>query len=159
MEKSSQPVDKNVEFQENLDSIQKKIEELKSEKKLIISEIENNLKSWCKKWFSILFGGLSIIGIISFIIMFVKINTFITDSITKKFAEPSIKQTLTEVAQNKAGEIIIEKLNPEISNAKVTISNDINSFSLTLKEFERKYGSQLSKLNEEYLYINHRNQV
>jgi hypothetical protein len=165
MNDDSRPINNEAEeiYKRSLDSIKREVDELKSEKKAIVADIEKNIKSWCKKWLVLIFGSLSLLGSISIIRLYHEVEKkseeFITKSITDKFAEPSINQTLNKTAQDKAGEIIEEKLNPEINNAKITIANDINSFNKELQQFKNIYNSKLKNLTGEVGYINSRNKL
>ena len=73
------------------------------EKRNVISSLKNEIRSevfgWLNRWKLIIVGGLSVCSIIGFIIMCWQVYAwvrresaiYITDSITKKFAEPNIQ--------------------------------------------------------------------
>ena len=151
------------EIQTKIKSLDSKVGELDKDKNEIISSIKHETKSGIKKWISYWIGG----GILSLIIMYLTIYTLvitksathITNSIKEKFAEPKINQTLTEVEQNQAKQIIENNLNPAIQKANSSISEKIESFDKGLQEFKNKYDSQLKILAEEVEYLKKRNEL
>jgi hypothetical protein len=88
-----------------------------------------------------------------------KSEEFVTNSITVKFAEPQISQTLNDVAENQAQKIIRKTLNPSIQKATTSINHKIESFDKDLQEFKKEYDSELRTLSKEVEYLKNRNIV
>jgi len=151
------------EIQYKINSLSSTVDELHQEKNEIISSIERKTISGIKKRFSFWIGG----GILSLILMYFTISYLVTsksadyiaNSITEKFAEPKIAQTLNEVAQNQAQKIIENNLNPAIQEATSSVNQKIEIFDKDLQEFKYKNYLELKKLAKEVGYFKNRNEV
>lgn len=143
--------------------IEKNIDELKAEKESIVSEVKTDIKKWYKKWAKYIIGGFSVLTIYALFQIYDNVKNksedFITDSITQKFAEPEIKNTLNEVAVNQAQKIIENNLNPSIQEATTYVNGKIESFEKDLQKFKDKYDSELKTLAKEVDYLKNRNVV
>lgn len=159
--------DINDEYLKNLSSEVKKIEEdieqLKTKQKDIVSGIKTDIKKWYRKRATFIIGGFSLLTIYALFQIYTNVITksqeFIANSITLKFAEPKITNTLNEVAENQAQKIIENNLNPAIQKATSFVNQKIESFQKDLQEFNKKYDSELEKLVKEVDYIKNRNNV
>jgi len=130
----------------------KKIDELKND---IVKTLQKKLWGWFLVGLAVLGGvtGLSLWGIKC------KTEQIVINRITKQFEEPKIQEILKSVAESKAKEIIENRLNPEIENAKLTVNQKINSFEEDLTQFKEKYDIELTKLAKEIEYIKNRNEI
>lgn len=153
------PEDLNVELRE----ISKNIAQLNQDKEKIITDIKTDIKSWCKKYCGYIFGGFSLLTIFALYQIYStvidKSTEVITNSITVKFAEPQITQTLKDVAENQAKEIIENHLNPGIQKATSTVNQKIDLFDKDLQEFNNTYSLELKKIAKEVEYIKNRNML
>lgn len=150
-------------FSSELQKINTNINLLKQEKGNIVEGIKKDIKSWYKKWYSWTIGGFSLLTLYALFQIYINVvhksEEFITKSITQKFAEPQINNTLNKVAENQAQEIIENNLNPAIQRATTSVNQKIESFEKDLDEFKEKYDSELKKLNKEVGYLQNRNIV
>jgi hypothetical protein len=80
---------------------------------------------------------------------------YIISSITQKFAEPNIQNTMRSVASKEAKSIIEEKVNPAAENAK----QQITSFQTYLSVLEKKYEGQYLQLAQEVGKLENRNRL
>lgn len=152
-----------IRINEEINKLSAKVTELNQEKNKVIDYITSNTIKGIKKWTYYWIGG----GIISQILMYftifhqvtTKSSEHISNSIKNKFAEPQITQTLNDVADNQAKEIIESKLNPAIEEATLTVNKKINSFEIGLQQFRDKYDTELARLSKEVEYLKNRNMV
>jgi hypothetical protein len=139
------------------------VEQLKEEKENVIISTKKDIKSWCKKCSLLIFGGWSILTVISLISIYFgvknKTETFITKEITQKFAEPQIALTFTSVAENEAKKIIEDRLTPAIKVANQSVSEKLISFENSLQEFKDTYDIELKKLTVEVEFLKSRNEI
>jgi len=139
----------------------------KKEKQEILNQIKCEVKSeilkWAKKWGSIV---LVVVGILAFIGISVSLfsiynqvtdnsSKFITELINKQFSMPNVESTLKNVAEKEAKTIITEHVQPEIEKVK----EEVNSFELFLKDFQKKYDAELTKITQEVYFISKRNEI
>ena len=133
------------------------------EKRNVISSLKNEIRSevfgWLNRWKLIIVGGLSVCSIIGFIIMCWQVYAwvrresaiYITDSITKKFAEPNIQNTLQEVASQEARTIIQSEVQPEAEEAKrqtAVFENYLNQMEVKFDAEYKNLADQVSRLAE-----------
>ena len=150
------------ELKEDLKSIENKVKELDFDKNNVIDSIKNESTKWFKKWFKIIFGSLSVIGVLSIVIMWFQIyktvrnksETYITDLITVQFSEENIKQTLIGVANDKAKDIIVQEVKPAVDSVK----NEINTFKTYLDESGKDISLKYDNLNSEIDMLKKRNE-
>ncbi len=151
------------EIEEKIKNLSSTMTELNQDKKEIVSYIETKTKGGIKKWFRKYIGGgilsLIIMGITIYFSVIAKSTKYITNSITDKFAEPKIEETLKEVAKNQANIILENSLNPTIQEALLSVDQKIGLFDIDLQEFKKQYDQELKMLAQEVEYIKNRNEV
>ena len=130
----------------------KKIDELKND---IIKTLQKKLWGWFLVGLAVLGGvtGLSLWGIKC------KTEQIVIDRITKQFEEPKIQAILKEVAEKTAKDIIDNRLDPEIQDAKTTVNQKIGLFEADLQQFKDTYESEIERLSSEVEYIKTRNDI
>lgn len=122
-------------------------------------EIRNEVFGWLKRWRLFIIGGLSVCSIIGFIgicyRIYVRVRhesaAFIVTSITEKFAEQNIKDTLQSVASQEARTIVQNEVQPEAEKAKRQIAVFENYLNQMEVKFDAEYKSlaeQVSKLEK-----------
>lgn len=123
----------------------------------IKEDVRKEVFRWLNKWKLYIIGGFSIASIFGFIIMChyiyktVTKNTakFISNSVAVKFAEPTIKQTLNDVAMNQAKVIIEKEVNPGIKQIKQYIEKELTSFNEYINDFKTQSEEEYNVLNNE----------
>ncbi len=111
------------------------------QEKYIISKI------WKKHW-KFLFGGFSILTIISVaLLVFALIKAYtagtvylektLVNNISKEFEQPRIKQTIEEVAKSEARDVITNQVNPIVENFRAQIEK-VKPPTLSLSSRETK---------------------
>lgn len=151
------------DLQNKIENLSAKVNELDKEKNNIISHVESKTISGIKKWISYWIGGGILSLLITYVTIYLLVTTksadYIVNSIKEKFAEPEITQTLNEVAQNQAHQIIENNLTPAIKKATSSIMLKIESFDKNLQEFNDKYDLELKKIAKEVEHFRNRNEV
>ncbi|MFA5118775.1 MAG: HEAT repeat domain-containing protein [Candidatus Omnitrophota bacterium] len=151
-----------------------KLEEMENEKELLVNNerrIANNIfqKTWNKLikviWFWIgvivvLWGfavGLSLREIYKNVVNVTKNQ--IIELITKQFEEPRIRQTLTEVANTEAEDILANQVRPEIDSFKEGINKELDSVKRFSEDLKTKYTIDYNTFNLEVAKLKDRNRL
>jgi len=129
--------------------LQGNIEQLKQKQENIVSDIKEDIKKWYKRYTAYAIGSFSLLTILALFQIYTNVKNkseeFITKSITLKFAEPKIADTLNEVAKTQAKEIIETHLNPAIQK---TIKEVLKSKEKTIEINEiSQLGSRINWRN------------
>lgn len=126
-------------------------------------EIRNEVFGWLKRWRLFIIGGLSACSIIGFIgicyQIYVRVRhesaAFITTSITEKFAEQNIKDTLQSVASHEAQTIIQNEVQPEA----VKVKKQITTFENYLNQMELQFNNEYKSLADQVSTLKKRNEL
>lgn len=88
-----------------------------------------------------------------------KVKDFTAETISKKFAEPSIEATFLSVAENQARQILTGQVQPTVSEMKQTLQEETLKFMLELDNLRSKFEGEFEKLNREVQVLDDRNQL
>jgi len=147
----------------SLENLQRDKELLTNNEKRISNTISEMTWGKLKRRTWKIIGVTSILAIISLWQLYNHAISFankrIEDLITKQFDEPRIKQTLTEVANTKAEDILMKQIRPEIDNLKAEINKELGSVKELAEDLKTKYAADYSSFNLEVVKLKDRNRL
>ena len=115
-------------------------------------------KLW-RRLLKYLFGSFSIIGIISVVMIILAVvkayrggtlhfETMLIDRISQEFKEPRIRQTIQQVAENKAQELMLSNIEPEVEKFKNEIQSSLTGVQNKADRIEKVLSESQSTLED-----------
>lgn len=111
------------------------------QEKYIVSRI------WKRHW-KFLFGGFSVLTVISIVFLAIALleayksgtahlEKTLVDRVSKEFKEPRIKNTVREVAAERAGEMMKKQIEPEVARAKQELQGQLADVQSAVDEIKK----------------------